>query len=130
MDESVAGERFQTTLLSSFGIAALMLAVLGVYGVLEYSVTLRTQEFGIRIALGSARNRIMGLVLREASYSVLSGLLIGFLGAIGATRLIRSLLYETSATDPSAFALSIALLLFAALLAAALPAIGRFKLSP
>lgn len=130
VDESVAAERFQTTLLSSFGIAALMLAVLGVYGVLAYSVTLRTQEFGIRIALGSPRNRVMGLVLREASYSVLSGLLVGLLAASGATSVIRSLLYETSTTDPSAFALSIALLLLAASLAAALPAYRAIQVEP
>jgi len=130
VDESVAAERFQTRLLSSFGIAALMLATLGVYGVLAYSVSLRTQEFGIRIALGSSRNHVMGLVLREASYSVLSGLLIGLLAASVAASVIRSMLYETSTTDPSAFALSAALLLLAALLAAALPAYRALQVEP
>ena len=71
--ESVAAERFQVRVLTTFGVAALLLALLGVYGVLVYSVSLRQQEFGIRIALGSGKAALMRLVLRQAAYPVLLG---------------------------------------------------------
>ena len=77
MNDSVATDRFATVLLSSFAGAALLLALLGVYGVLAYSVTVRQQEFGIRIALGSDQAKLIRLVLRQASYPVLGGLLLG-----------------------------------------------------
>jgi ABC-type antimicrobial peptide transport system permease subunit len=99
-----------------------MHAALGVYGVLAYSVSLRTQEFGIRIALGSSKNTLVGLVLREASYPILGGLALGTIAALGTTRVIRSLLYETQAADPLAILASIALLIGAALVAGLLPA--------
>jgi predicted permease len=122
VSESVAADRFQTLVLSCFSLAALMLAALGVYGVLAYSVSLRTQEFGIRIALGSTKRALMGLVLREASYPVLAGLALGTIAALGATRAIRSLLYETQAADPLAISGSTVLLIVAALVAGLLPA--------
>ena len=121
VDESVATDRFQAIILSSFGGAALLLAVLGIYGVLAYSVSLRTQEFGIRIALGSSRATLARLVLRDASYPVLSGIALGLLGAAAAARWVSSILYETSAIDPWAIGLSMALLLIAALLASLIP---------
>jgi predicted permease len=122
VSESVAADRFQALVLSCFSLAALMLAALGVYGVLAYSVSLRTQEFGVRIALGSSRNALMGLVLREASYPILGGLALGTIAALGTTRVIRSLLYETQAADPIAISASIALLIVVALVAGLLPA--------
>jgi len=122
VSESVAADRFQALVLSCFSLAALMLAALGVYGVLAYSVSLRTQEFGIRIALGSSKNALIGLVLREASYPILGGLAVGTIAALGATRVIRTLLYETQAADPLAISASIALLIGAALVAGLLPA--------
>ncbi len=121
VSESVATERFQAVILSSFGIAALLLAVLGIYGVLAYSVSLRTQEFGIRIALGSNRAGLARLVLMDVSYPILAGVGVGLLGATGAARWVRSMLYETSAIDPWAIGLSLAVLLMAALLASLLP---------
>jgi predicted permease len=119
--DSVATDRFQAMVLSSFGGAALLIAVLGIYGVLAYSVSLRTQEFGVRIALGASRGGLVRLVLRDAFYPVIGGALLGLLGATGAARTIRSLLYQTSSADPWAIALSLAVLLGAALLAALLP---------
>jgi predicted permease len=119
--ESVASERFQTILLSSFGAAALLLAVLGIYGVLAYSVSLRTPEFGIRIALGSNRAGLARLVLIDALYPMLGGMALGLLAAAGATRWIRSMLYETSVVDPWAIGLSLAVLLLASLLASLVP---------
>jgi len=87
-------------ILSSFGGAALLLAVLGIYGVLAYSVSLRTQEFGIRMALGSSKQALTRLVLLDAFWPMAVGLVLGLLGVSVATRWVRSLLYETSAADP------------------------------
>jgi predicted permease len=122
VNDSVATERFQAMLLSSFGIAALLLAVLGVYGVLAYSVSLRQQEFGIRVALGSGKTALVQLVIRQAATPVVGGIFAGLALAFVATRWIYSLLYETKATDPAVISGSIASLLVAAFLAALLPA--------
>jgi len=122
LDESVATEKFQTIILSSFGGAALLLAVLGIYGVLAYSVSLRTQEFGIRIALGSSRSKLVRQVLMDASYPMAAGMAMGLLGAALATHWVRSLLYETSPADPVVIGSGMAILIVAALLASLLPA--------
>jgi predicted permease len=134
MDEqvsaSVATERFQTLLLTSFGGAALLLALLGIYGVLAYSVSLRQQEFGIRIALGCEKAALMGFVARQAMGPVIAGIVAGLALAFAASRWVHSMLYETSAADPVAIAGSIALLLGAALLASLLPARRAAQVDP
>ena len=130
VDESVARERFQSVILSSFGVAALLLAVLGIYGVLAYSVSLRTQELGIRIALGSDRLGLARRVLMDAFYPLISGVLLGLLGAAAASRWVGSLLYQTRAVDPWAIGLSLAVLLVAALLAALLPVRRAVSVDP
>jgi hypothetical protein len=84
--ESVATEKFQTVILSSFGGAALLLAILDIYGVLAYSVSLRTQEFGIRIALGSNRARLTRLVLLDAFWPMAAGIILGLAGMALVTR--------------------------------------------
>ena len=122
VSDSVATERFQTMILGCFGVAALLLALVGIYGVLAYSVSMRTQEFGIRMALGSGRGALMGLVLRQAAGPVLLGTAAGLALAFAAMGWVRSLLYQTPATDPIAIAGSLLLLLGAALLAALIPA--------
>ncbi len=122
VNDSVATERFQTIVLSGFGAMALLLAVLGIYGVLAYSVSLRQQEFGIRIALGSGKSTLVGLVLRQAAYPVLLGAGVGLVIALIAMRWVRSLLYQTPAMDPLAIGGSIVLLLAAAAVAAIVPA--------
>lgn len=122
VNSSVATERFQATLLSGFGIAALLLSVLGVYGVLAYSVSLRQHEFGIRLALGSDKTALTRLVLRQAAVPVVGGVIAGLVLASAATRWIGSLLYETKAADPAVIFASIAVLLVAASFAALLPA--------
>ncbi len=122
VSDSVATQRFQTLLLSSFGAAALLLALLGIYGVLAYSVSLRQQEFGIRIALGCDKAALMSLVARQAAAPVLAGILAGLALAFAAARWLESLLYHTSAADPVSIGAAIGLLLAAALLAALLPA--------
>ena len=122
VSDSVASDRFQAMLLSGFGAAALFLALLGVYGVLAYSVTLRRQEFGIRIALGSDKSALIGLVLRQAAYPVLLGTGVGLTMALIALRWVRSLLYQTPVMDPVAVSGSVLLLLVAATIAAIVPA--------
>jgi predicted permease len=130
LNDSVATERFQAMLLSSFGIAALLLAVLGVYGVLAYSVSLRQQEFGIRAALGSDKTALMQLVMRQAAIPVVGGIVTGLALASGATRWIGSLLYETKAGDPAVIFASTAVLLVAAFLAGLLPARRAASVDP
>jgi predicted permease len=122
VSDSVAGDRFQAIVLSGFGVSALFLALLGVYGVLAYSVTLRRQEFGIRIALGSGKSAMIGLVMRQAAYPVLLGTGVGLMMALIALRWVRSLLYQTPVMDPIAVGGSILLLLVAATIAAVVPA--------
>jgi len=128
--DSVATERFQALVLTSFGATALLLALLGVYGVLVYSVSLRQQEFGIRIALGSGKAALMQLVLRQAALPVLLGAVVGLSLAFLALRWVRSLLYQTSAVDPLAIGGSLVLLLAAAALAAVLPARRAASVDP
>jgi ABC-type antimicrobial peptide transport system permease subunit len=130
VNDSVATERFQTMLLSSFGIAALLLAVLGVYGVLAYSVSLRQQEFGIRVALGSDKTTLVRLVMRQAAIPIVGGIVAGLVLASGATHWIGSLLYETKAGNPAVILGSIALLLVAAFVAALLPAWRAASVDP
>jgi predicted permease len=122
VSDSVAADRFQAMVLSGFGAASLFLALLGVYGVLAYSVSLRRQEFGIRIALGSGKSALMGLVLRQAAHPVLLGTGVGLTMALIALRWIRSLLYQTPVMDPLAVGGSVLLLLVAATIAAMVPA--------
>ena len=122
VSDSVATDRFQAIVLSGFGAAALFLALLGVYGVLAYSVSLRRREFGIRIALGSGKSALIGLVLRQAAQPVLLGTVVGLTMALIALRWVGSLLYETPVMDPLAVGGSVLLLLFAASIAAIVPA--------
>ncbi len=130
VNDSVATERFQTMLLGSFGLAALLLAMLGVYGVLAYSVSLREQEFGIRIALGSGKAALMQHVVQQAAIPVVSGVITGLALASIATRWVASLLYETEAADPAAISASVGVLLIASLLATLLPAHRAASVDP
>jgi len=122
VSDSAATERFQAIVLTSFGTAALLLALLGIYGVLAYSVSLRRQEFGIRIALGSGKSALVALVLRWAAPPVLLGAGAGLAMSLIALRWVRSLLYQTPVMDPLAVGGSVMLLLLAAAIAAIIPA--------
>ena len=119
---SVAADRLRAMLFTAFGAAALLLAALGVYGVLAYSVSMRRREFGVRMALGSPRAALARLVMREAWLPVGAGLAAGLGLAFVAGRWVRSLLCETAPADPLALGGSVLLLLAAALAAALLPA--------
>ena len=130
VSDSAATDRFQAIVLTSFGAAALLLALLGIYGVLAYSVSLRLQEFGIRIALGSGKTALAGLVLRQAATPVLLGTSAGLAMALLALRYVRSLLYQTPVMDPLAIGGSVALLLAAAAVAAIAPAHRAASIDP
>ncbi len=130
VDESVATDRFQTVVLTSFGGAALLLALLGIYGVMAYSVSLRQQEFGIRIALGSGKAALMKLVLSQAAYPVLLGAGAGLGAALLAVRWVHCLLYQTPVLDPVSIGGSLLVLLVAATLAATIPARRAASVDP
>jgi predicted permease len=130
VSDSVVTERFQATVLTSFGASALLLALLGVYGVLGYSVSLRQQEFGIRIALGSGKGALVALVLQWAAAPVLLGAGVGLALAMIALRWVRSLLYQTPVMDPLAIGGSVLLLVIAAAIAAIIPARRAASIDP
>jgi len=130
VSDSVAADRFQAIVLTSFGAAALLLALLGVYGMLAYSVSLRRREFGVRIALGSGKSALVKLVLRQAVYPVVLGAGIGLAMAFVALRWVRSLLYQTPVMDPLAIGGSVMLLLVAAAMAGIVPARRAASLDP
>ena len=122
LEASVAQPRFRTFLLGLFAAMALVLAATGIFGVISYSVSCRTNEIGIRVALGASRGAILGMVLRETLVLTLAGLAIGVPCALAATRLIDHLLFDVSASDPATLA-GVALVLSAvAALAGYVPA--------
>jgi putative ABC transport system permease protein len=127
---SLDKRRFSLVIFGSFAAVALLLAALGIYGVTAYAVTQRTQELGIRLALGAQVADVLRLVIRQGMRSVLLGIVIGLAGAFALTRLIAHLLFEVSATDPLTFAVVASLLIFVALLACYVPARRATKLDP
>jgi putative ABC transport system permease protein len=130
VSRSVSNRSFQTILLGTFAGAALLLAALGIFGLLSWSVARRTREIGLRMALGATRRNVLWLVTGRAMLLVGAGLLIGCAGALAVTRVLRSLLYQVSSTDPLAFA-SVALAMFAVVVvASALPAWRALRVDP
>ncbi|HKE21187.1 MAG TPA: FtsX-like permease family protein, partial [Bryobacteraceae bacterium] len=123
-------ERAVASLAGLFGIVALLLAAVGLYGVTAYAVARRTNEIGIRMALGADRGRVLGLVLRGASSRVLVGLLLGVPLSIGAGQLIASELYGVSSWDPMALGAAGAALALSAFAAAIIPARRAASISP
>ena len=125
-----ARQRFTVTVLSGFAGGALVLAALGIFGVIAYIVTLRTREFGVRAALGATPRDIVRLVIRQTTGVVLVGLLVGLGASLGLTRLMTSLLYNVPATDPLTFASLTVFLAVVALLASYLPARRATRVDP
>jgi len=128
--DSLVRPRFLSILLGSFSIIALALAAVGIYGVMAYSVSQRTQEIGVRMALGARSSNVMKMVLAQGTKLAAIGVGIGLAGAFALTRLMSTLLFEVSVTDPATFAAVIALLAAVALLACYVPARRATKVDP
>ncbi len=127
---SIGDQRFRTSLLSAFAGIALLLAALGVYGVLAYSVAQRSTEIGIRMALGAPVPRLFGMVLGDGMRPVLAGSVLGFAGAYAVTRLIKSLLFGIEPADAPTYLLTTAILVTVALSACAIPASKAIRADP
>jgi putative ABC transport system permease protein len=130
VSNSVAQARFNTLLLGLFASIAMILAAVGVYGVMNYSVSQRTHEIGIRMALGAARRDILSLVLRQGITLAATGVGIGLAGAYLVTRLMESLLFGVSATDFTTFAGVALMLVLVAVLASYIPARRATRVDP
>ena len=130
IDQAVSPKRLVTILLGLFSLLALALASVGIYGVIAYSVSQRTQELGIRLALGATTRDVLELVIGEGMKPVIIGLILGLFSSLLLTRVMRSLLFGISATDPWTFAANTLLLSAVALFACWLPARRATKLDP
>jgi putative ABC transport system permease protein len=128
--ESVASERLNLTLLSLFGGIALVLAIVGIYGVMSYSVTQRTHEIGIRMAIGASRADVFRMILGHGMKLTFVGIVVGLVGAFALTRLMTTMLFGVEPTDATTFASIAALLIGVALLACYLPGRRATKVEP
>jgi putative ABC transport system permease protein len=122
--------RYPAFLIGVFAALALLLAAIGLYGIMAFAGNCRVREIGIRVALGARRGDVIGMVLREGSRLVAAGLLLGIAGALATTRLLASILFRTRPFDPSTIAAVSALLALAALLACYLPARRAASIDP
>jgi putative ABC transport system permease protein len=127
---SLAIQRFMMTVVAVFAALALLLAAIGIYGVISFSVSQRTQEFGIRMALGANSSTVLGMVIRDAARLALLGAAIGIFGAIALHQAIASVLFGVRATDPAAIAASTLCLLAVVLLACYIPARRASRVDP
>jgi ABC-type antimicrobial peptide transport system permease subunit len=134
MDEVIAenaqGQQFLSLLVGSFAGLAVLLAAVGIYGVLSYAVTERTREIGIRMSLGAGRGRVLGEVMREGMRLAVVGFAGGIAGALAAGRVLASLLHEVKPGDPEIFAATAGFLAIVALIACYLPARRAARLDP
>ena len=130
VDESMDSERFEALLFGSFSGVALLLAALGIYGVMAFEVEQRTHEIGLRMALGAGRAQVLALILKDGMIQAVAGLALGFVGAFFVGRAMQSRLYGIGAIDPVALGGVAAVLLAAALLACYVPARRATKVDP
>ena len=130
VSDSENERRFNTVLISSFAIAAVLLAALGIYSVIAFSAALREQEMAIRMALGSQRSGILGLVFKSAAKLALAGCALGLLGAAAASKLLQTLVFDVSPFDPLVLTLAAALVLMLAMAASLLPARRAASIDP
>jgi putative ABC transport system permease protein len=127
---SVAARRFNMTLMGVFAAAALALACLGIYGVISYTVTQRTHEIGVRLALGAQTADVLRLIMSQGLKLTLLGVALGLVSALASARLLTGLLYGVGATDPATFIVITALLSAIALLACLIPALRAARVDP
>lgn len=130
VDDELAAARFATTLASAFAALAVALAAVGLYGVIAYTVSRRTRDFGVRLALGAGNGTILTMVLREGMQLVAAGLVVGALAATAVTRLIAGLLYGVTPTDPSTFFAVAVLLVVVTGVASYVPARRATRIDP
>jgi ABC-type antimicrobial peptide transport system permease subunit len=123
-------ERFIAQIASAFSLFALLLACVGLYGVMSYAVTRRTNEIGIRMALGATAHHVMRLVMREVTLLVVLGVLIGMTAAVATTRFVSTLLFGLEPTDPLTLTLATLLMIGVAALAGYLPARRAARVDP
>jgi putative ABC transport system permease protein len=128
--ENAQGQQFLSLLVGSFAVLAVLLAAVGIYGVLSYVVTERTREIGIRMSLGASRSRVLGQVILEGMRLALIGFGLGLVGAIAAGRVLASLLHEVKPSDPAIFIGTAVFLTLVALVACYLPARRAARLDP
>jgi predicted permease len=127
---TAASARFNTWLLSLLAATGLLLAAVGIYGVIAYFVTQRTPEIGLRLALGATPQSVLMMVVRHGAMLASAGIVIGLIAALGATRMLTTLLFEITATDPPTYAIGAVALFAIALLACAVPALRAVRVSP
>jgi putative ABC transport system permease protein len=130
MSASVARRRFSLSLMSVFALSALLLAALGIYGVMAFVVSQRAQEFGVRLALGAVPRDILGLAFRPGLLLTATGTLIGLGASIVVTRLMSSLLFGVSASDPATFVVVPVVLVIVTIVACFIPARRATRVSP
>src|SRR5262249_24902827 len=126
----VAQERFALLLIASFAALALALAAVGLYAVLSYSESRRSREIGIRLPLGATPRSVRSMIVRDGGRLAAVGVIVGWLGALAATRLLQSLLFEVSATEPLVFGGAAALLAIVAVMASWIPARAATRVDP
>jgi len=130
IEDTVRDKSLNTTLLSVFAVVSLLLALIGVYGVMSYTVAQHTREIGIRMALGAQPRSILKLTLGRGFVLVSTGVVIGVLMSFGLTRFIENMLFGVTPTDPLTFAMIVILLGFVALLACLIPATRALRVDP
>ena len=130
VEKSLTPRRFNLFLLITFAALALVLAAIGIYGVISYSVTQRTHEMGIRMALGAGRGDVLGLVIRQGLILALAGVAIGVAGGLVLTRFLSTLLFHVAPTDPLTFLVVSVVLAIVAVAASVVPAWRATRVDP
>lgn len=126
----LASERFRTAVLLVFAGTATFLALIGIFGLVSYTVAQRHREIGLRVALGASYSRLVSLMVRQALVPAVLGIVAGTLGALAGTRLLAAFLFEVPATDPATFTAAIGVFFCAAFVAALVPALRSFRVDP
>jgi putative ABC transport system permease protein len=130
LGRSIQYPRYMSLLVGVFAMAAILLAAIGIYGVMAFGVAQRTREIGVRMALGSRSTQVLFLVLRQAVAMLAVGVAVGVAGSLTVTRLLGSLLWQITPTDPPTFAASAGLIVLVGLAASLIPAIRALTIDP